>query len=455
MLVGEFAIPDTRLGAFRSRVAELSARSVRLGGAPFRVETAATGPKDYRVIRRVFAEGAWQAVEATRSLPTTTLRVEGEIPRIPGHALVGFANLKNNLGPDRMVVVPGPGRSRPDVADAVMACTDARGSVTCAHCRTARNRKLAFVLESEADGSVAVYGSDCVTDFTGVDVAAVARAYEGLLADAGELEERRLESYTLVEWDWEGYRRAVAADRELRLVGFDRFVLAAADAILSDGGYLGPAAARKAGVPPVSDRAVAMARGSGPVGLGHPDWLAPAFREWIASMGYRKDDLWKLRRHLSDVDRDGGRMDPDLADDFLRGMVAWSAERSVALAGTHFSEPGERLDLEVTVLATDRWDEDVALAARVVTQRVTHAWLSGPGGERFLWARKFRLSRDDAGDPFPLEGCRGERWELRGTVKAHDVDSRCRAVTVLERVKLGARLAPRPEPGAAAALPAP
>jgi len=416
------SVPKARFEALEARIGAVNARARRMGAPELVLTVRAEEPVKVRRVRRVYVDGRWEQVAEDIMVPGLTVAVEGETPRIEGWKVAGHVNIKKayiQADTGKVKAMPATGFlgfEAEDVRSTLVDRLDSRGRIPCDHCKTVRNRKEAFVLAREGNlAERVVVGSECVTDFTGHDPAAILRGYKGLLQARDDLE-RELSTYRVTEqYDWESF---LAAERASR-VTLVRFLAAAYEAARQDGFVPGGKADGFS-----TARAAMAALRSGREPSHEAFAVADEVMSWIPRMGYREDDLWKARRLGTDIGLDEGEL-------AARCLLGWAQDSGRPLRGDYLGEVDERIEVELTV--TSRGSLDLGYADRRGDwhERIVDRWrFLAPNGSRAYW--------DTGSKPDLAEG---DTIVCRATVKDHVVSEKGTAVTVFSRL---AGIRPKP-----------
>lgn len=437
----EVTVPDARLDRFRERVDEISRRAERLGGSPLLLEEIRRGPKEYRVFRRVFEQGTWQTIETVKAVPATTFAVRGEFPALEGWQLLARADIGRAAHASEAAITSyGPPRA--EIQRLLNGAADGKGRLCCAHCGTARNRRQVFFVRAASGGEAKAVGSDCVQDFTGIDIAAAVRRYDAVLSALAEAAgtERAQEFSILVETDWDGYLAAIRAQEaaeQSRKVDLAAYLAHCADQV-AQGGWVSSKRAEAQGVAATWQEALIRAGGGSPPS----DWGMGVARQvlaWIPRMGFREDGLWKLKRTVEAALAGDGRVRPDEARLLAFAVVQAAAAEGFALAGEFVGDVDQRLALPLKLVGVESEDRRFRDAyGRDRVQAVRAVQFVDAEGRRYQW----ETGAGHGGAP-------GAWFDCKGTVSGHVVNGRGEAVTCLSRVKVGPEIPPPAPPGPA------
>lgn len=158
------------------------------------------------------------------------------------------------------------------------------------------------------------------------------------------------------------------------------------------------------------------------------------FHQWISNMGYRNDNLWRLRRY---VESENTQVSFQQSGLIARGLAVCSSETKKPIVGNHpdFLTEKSRTDMTLRVVEVI-WSDDLTTrrGSRPFLERKSWHLFVDQHGSRYEWSRTHPT--EDADQPPELVGKEGLWWRLRATIKALSVDERGRAVTHIERVAL-------------------
>lgn len=164
-----FTIPAQNMERLGREVTKLNRRAVKLGQPQMAiVELGRTLIDDPREVSRFAAEGKnLKDPEVRKRIPKIEMieiRLEGDAPKIEGYSLMG--TLDHYSVPGEVIVRTVPGQTIPQEYH--------NHDASCDHCNKIRRRVETFVLRNEEGEHLAI-GRQCVRDFIGYDVAALAR----------------------------------------------------------------------------------------------------------------------------------------------------------------------------------------------------------------------------------------------------------------------------------------
>lgn len=170
-----FTIPANALELLKSEINRLNRRATKIGQPMMEIVITKTewkhDPRQTKGYDNQFQSGFLtqdQYDEAVRDIPLVEMvsfDLIGDAPHIKGYALVG--TLDHYTIPGKVIVKTVPGQTVPSKYFDV--------EPVCDHCNKIRNRKDTFVLYNEQEHNHTVIGRQCVRDFIGYDVAALAR----------------------------------------------------------------------------------------------------------------------------------------------------------------------------------------------------------------------------------------------------------------------------------------
>jgi len=322
-------------------------------------------------------------LRATRSVGMSFTRVEleGVDPWASEWKLIGSRTALDNIGdiPERMKI----------------------RKLTCDHCGEIRNRVRTYILEHRSKpGEVVEIGSSCLGDFLGSDPR-VLEGLETLFRMMGELDKAADPYWRL------GQPNEVLEE--------SRLVLAVANRIIEETGFVGSARARATGETATWKSVANALHLSRNEIFSGPDSQVPMAADYLIA----DECIAWCKEHLDDpfvagvaeaVER--GLVGPKEVAVLTAGMATYrrnlqradQAKKEAALAegSVHVGLPGERIQRLVHVRRIIPYESSRWGSSRIVL-------MSDPDGNLLSWFT--------GADPGMQEG---RCYEIRGTVKSHD-----------------------------------
>ncbi len=443
-------IPLLNEEGFRQAIDRLRKAAGRHAAGFLSAERISEGSKPFRRTRRIFVDGRWETVEDHPVLPFGTWEIGVRIPVFEGWTLRGIVDLKHGNDPSGEKAADraprrtkGIGIGEREAYAEVERRLDDEGRVCCDHCRTTRDRRRAFLFEREGDGTRQVVGAACAKDWLGVDAEKAIRWFEslhgslsGFLGDLDFQKQGGGGFFAVSTTDWDSWVQAERAAAEARAaapkpplgdvlavaIGMLRVSNATSSEALGRLWSHAVAATANGQEAPEEDRA-----------------LAGRAIRWNNAMGYRSDDLWKVKGAAAEQPVDAW----DDARNSLWGrfLRTWAVESGASVMGPHLGQPGDRVRFEAEILRT-----------RSSIQQ-------GYKGEQVV--RIYRMRLDGGGlaaweTPASADVSEGQRWQVAGTVSRTAAgENTLLPITFLKNVRFVKRLdldvgdddAPSPDEG--------
>lgn len=412
---GHVVVPVDAMGDFRKRLTKLNAKAERFGLDPIVASepvlrlykichTASVQADGEDIEQRPAGRPVPHGAEVTGLVQMAEMDLDYPIVKMGDWEVV--ARIEAVPGADHLVFVTSG-----DEADTAQAEQHRCQAMDCEHCGVSRQRKVAFLLKSDA--GYKKVGSTCLEDFTGVDPAAalfLAKLHEFVRWDPGE----------------GGTPRAnvIATDTYLMRVAF----------LVEQHGFTSSAASRLAPFPRATwEEAVNL-----PWVMQHDGAMREAFdkaadrlqatacavREWYAmntsTEGFDANVRTLLAGDLLRLDAKHHLAFVAAAVPSFRRHQDRQRQQAAAAVSRHVGEPGERCSSMLKVVRTMAWETQYGTQRRVV--------LEDRAGNRLTWKTSTALPEAFREDT--------DQWhDCQFRIKAHD-DYQGTAQTVVTHMKV-------------------